>query len=174
MQQALRWSPPLRRLAPFALVALSLVVLPAAAQAADEAAAEPATQPAAQAAEVAAPTADTTATTAPAAEPVAGDAVRIYRDPETGRLGRVPQQAPQSQAEEQRMMLNESAEGLQVRVLRNGAEAIDLQGRFRSFAVAKRNPDGTIATACGDSMDEARANLDARTKATQKEDRDDQ
>lgn len=73
--------------------------------------------------------------------------LRVYRDPESGRLGRSPGGALALSPEEQRM-LSRSTEGLTSRVLPNGAVALDLQGRFMNLSVATRNADGTISMNC--------------------------
>jgi hypothetical protein len=53
------------------------------------------------------------------------------------------------------MKLNNSVEGLTSKVVGNGTVMVDLQGRFESVSVAKRNPDGSISKACVVSAKEA-------------------
>lgn len=80
--------------------------------------------------------------------------MRVYRDPETGQLGRAPGPPLALSPGEQRM-LSRSTQGLTSRVLPNGAVALDLQGRFMNLSVATRNADGTISMNCVDHPDQA-------------------
>lgn len=57
--------------------------------------------------------------------------------------------------------LNRSMEGLKEVVLRNGTVAVDLQGRFRSLAVARIADDGSIVTGCVTTAEEAAVFLGA-------------
>jgi len=76
---------------------------------------------------------------APALPGVAADrATRVFRNPETGVIEFAPaasNEAPGLSVAEQNM-LSRSDEGLQARVLPNGAVAVNLQGRFQSMATA--------------------------------------
>ncbi len=47
-----------------------------------------------------------------------------------------------------RSMINRSGEGLTVYKLQNGVKIVDLQGRFQSVALAKKDNTGTISTSC--------------------------
>lgn len=64
------------------------------------------------------------------------------------------------------MTMNDSVEGLSVRTLPDGGTVVDLQGRFQSVAIAKKNPDGTLAQACVESKKEAEEFLDSKPAPT--------
>lgn len=63
------------------------------------------------------------------------------------------------------MTMNDSIEGLTPRTIANGGTAVDLQGRFQSVAMAKKNPDGSIAQACVQSKKEAEDFLNSKPAA---------
>jgi len=63
------------------------------------------------------------------------------------------------------MTMNDSIEGLTPRTIANGGTAVDLQGRFQSVAMAKRNPDGSISQACVESKKEAEDFLNSKPAA---------
>ena len=92
--------------------------------------------------------------------------MRVYRDPETGQLGRAPARPLALSPEEQRMV-SRSTQGLTSRFLPNGAIALDLQGRFMNLSIATRNADGTISMNCVDSPDQAEQHFDSNGSHTQ-------
>ncbi len=47
-----------------------------------------------------------------------------------------------------RSMINRSGQGLTVYKLQNGVQVVDLQGRFQSVALAKKDNQGTLSTSC--------------------------
>jgi hypothetical protein len=67
------------------------------------------------------------------------------------------------------MATNDSVEGLTPATTPDGGIMVDLQGRFQSVAIAKKNPDGSIAQACVESSEQAEAFL--KSKAAEKKDR---
>ncbi len=77
-------------------------------------------------------------------------AMRVYKDPETGRLVAPPREVREAlaAADKQRTDLNQSAEGLQARVHRNGMVTMDLQGRFQSHYVVTRGEHGELEHIC--------------------------
>jgi len=85
----------------------------------------------------------------PVQAPVAAQGLRVYRDPQTGQLGPPPPgiRPPELTAAELRM-LNRSDKGLQSRTLPGGGIAIDLQGRYRSMAMATVGADGQAEVNC--------------------------
>ena len=92
--------------------------------------------------------------------PVAAQGMRVYRDPQTGRLGPPPagMQPPGLSVAEQRM-LNRSDAGLQQRALPGGGVAVDLQGRYQNMAVATVGADGKAAVNCALTPEQAAATL---------------
>lgn len=86
--------------------------------------------------------------TAPQAS-VAAQGMRVYRDPQTGRLGPPPAGvAPPGLTAAERRMLSRSDQGLRPRTLPGGGVAVDLQGRYRNMAVATVSADGQSAVNC--------------------------
>ena len=63
-------------------------------------------------------------------------------------------------AEGIKQLVNQSTEGLVPVRQSNGAVSIDLQGRFQSVVMAKRESDGTVTNACVDNVDSAAAFLE--------------
>jgi len=86
---------------------------------------------------------------AAAQAPVAAQGLRVYRDPQTGRLGPPPHgvEPPVLTAAERRM-LSRSDQGLRPRTLPGGGVAVDLRGRYRNMAVATVGADGQAAVNC--------------------------
>ncbi|HEX8501407.1 MAG TPA: hypothetical protein VF659_12565 [Pyrinomonadaceae bacterium] len=62
---------------------------------------------------------------------------------------------------------NKSTEGLVEVRHEDGSVSMDLQGRFQSVTLAKRNDDGTVSTACVDTPEAARSFL-SRSEAAPK------
>jgi hypothetical protein len=93
--------------------------------------------------------------------PIDASGLRVYRDPTSGRL--VPPPAgffqPPGLSIAEQQMLNRSEKGLRAHTLPNGAVAIDLQGRFRSMAVATTGTVGKPAVNCTHTLSETNAIL---------------
>ena len=53
-----------------------------------------------------------------------------------------------------RAMINRSGKGLTVYTLDNGAKVADLQGRFQSIALAKKDNKGNVSTSCASTQKE--------------------
>lgn len=85
--------------------------------------------------------------------PFAGQSVAVDR--QTGKL------RPPTPAEARRLgmalkkYLNRSSQGLTVRTHPNGAQSVDLQGRFQNVSLAKVDSDGSASEKCVTSMQEA-------------------
>jgi hypothetical protein len=98
----------------------------------------------------------------PAQASVATQGMRVYRDPQTGRLGPPPSGVvPPGLTTSEQRMLNRSDQGLQPRALPGGGIAIDLQGRYRNMAVATVGADGQAAVNCALTPAQAAAALQA-------------
>ena len=147
-----------------ALAAVTLLVLSAGTAAADE---NEAQSPPAESVEA---EAQGTAAEVPAGT----EMMRVYRDPETGKLTHRPPAGAKALAlsEETKEMLSRSNKGLEARVLPDGTVGMDLQGRFMSFAVAHRDADGKLVTDCVHSAEEAEAALDGEVTETREEEPD--
>ncbi len=97
-----------------------------------------------------------------AQSPIAAQGMRVYRDPQTGRLGpRPPGAAQRGLTTAEQHMLNRSDKGLRPRTLPGGGVAVDLQGRYRSMAVATVGADGKAAVNCTLTPAQAAAALQA-------------
>jgi hypothetical protein len=94
--------------------------------------------------------------------PAATQGMRVYRDPQTGRLGPLPTGVvpPGLTISEQRM-LSRSDQGLKSRTLPSGGVAIDLQGGYRNMSVATVGSDGQATVNCAITPAEAAAVLQA-------------
>jgi hypothetical protein len=77
---------------------------------------------------------------------IAGQTVAI--DPSTGRLQQPTPQEAQNLAAGLQEILSQSAEGLEIVQHPNGMMSVDLEDRFQDVAVAKVNPDGSVALGC--------------------------
>jgi hypothetical protein len=93
---------------------------------------------------------------------VATQGMRVYRDPQTGRLGPLPTGVvpPGLTISEQRM-LSRSDQGLKSRMLPGGGVAIDLQGRYRNMSMATVGSDGQATVNCAITPAEVAAVLQA-------------
>ena len=99
----------------------------------------------------AAAAAATTPLPAPAAFAPRGEAeLRAVRDPESGGWTLAPLWAT-AMPLEQIAARNFSSDGLVFETLPDGGVAVDLQGRFQSFSVARRALNGELESGCTDS-----------------------
>lgn len=79
----------------------------------------------------------------------------VVRDQTTGAL-RVPNdEEARAMAKSIEPLFNTSSEGLVEEALPNGGFKMDLQGRFQSATIARRNSDGTLSWKCVDSASQA-------------------
>ena len=85
--------------------------------------------------------------------PFAGQTVAV--DPQTGKLRPPTPEEARQLAMALRNYLNRSSQGLTVKTHLNGAQSVDLQGRFQSVSLAKINPDGSASEKCVTSMQQA-------------------
>ena len=83
-------------------------------------------------------------------------------DPKTGKL-RAPT-PEEMQVLTAPLVKNESSEGLVQKTLPSGAVAIDLEGRFETSMLAKKEADGSISRACVTNAKQAEAFLKSETK----------
>lgn len=72
-------------------------------------------------------------------------------DPQTGQVRPLTQAEAQKMAEGIKQLVNQSTDGLQSVRYADGSVSVDLQGRFQSIAVAKRNEDGKLIESCVDN-----------------------
>mgnify|MGYP001408489606 CR=1 FL=1 len=81
----------------------------------------------------------------------------VVLDRDTGKARPLTAEESQKLAEGIKQLVNQSTEGLvQVRHA-DGSVSMDLQGRFQSVLLAKKEDDGTISQACVDNLDAATA-----------------
>lgn len=78
-------------------------------------------------------------------------------DPQTGQVRPLTQEEAQKLAAGLKELVNQSTDGLQSIQHADGSVSIDLQGRFQSMAVAKRDEDGKLTQSCVDNPQSAAA-----------------
>jgi hypothetical protein len=78
---------------------------------------------------------------------------QVAVDANSGKLRQPTAQEVQQLTES--LTLNDSVEGLTPTTTPDGGMMVDLQGRFQSVAIAKKNPDGSLAQACVESSKQA-------------------
>jgi hypothetical protein len=104
----------------------------------------------------------TVLTEKPAQIPTATQGMRVYRDPQTGRIGPLPTGiAPPGITLSEQRMLSRTDQGLKSRTVQSGGIAIDLQGRYRNMSVATVGSDGQATVNCTITPAEAAAVLQA-------------
>jgi hypothetical protein len=81
----------------------------------------------------------------------------IPLDPQTGQVRPLTQEEAQRMAEGIKQLVNQSTDGLQSVRHSDGSVSIDLQGRFQSIAVAKRDEAGKLTQSCVDNPKSAAA-----------------
>ena len=86
--------------------------------------------------------------------PFAGQTVAIDR--QTGKLRPPTPDEARKLAAGLKNFLNRSDQGLAITTHPNGAQSVDLQGRFQSVTLAKINRDGSASEKCVTSVREAR------------------
>ena len=92
------------------------------------------------------------------APPPGAAGMRVFLDPQTGRLVAPRQLPPQALAAREQAMLRRDDSGLAQQVLSNGAILVHLQGRFHNLAVARIEPGGDVSTPrCVTSSETARS-----------------
>jgi hypothetical protein len=77
--------------------------------------------------------------------------------PQTGQVRPLTQEEAQKLAEGIKQIINQSTDGLKNVNHPDGSVSIDLEGRFQSVAVAKRDEDGTLIESCVDNRQAAAA-----------------
>jgi hypothetical protein len=70
---------------------------------------------------------------------------------QTGQVRPLTQEEAQRMAEEIKSRLNRSTVGLVEQRQPDGSVSMDLQGRFQSVVLARRNEDGSVAKSCVDN-----------------------
>jgi len=96
------------------------------------------------------------------APPRGAAGMRVFLDPQTGRLIAPPQLPPQALGALEKAMLRRDDRGLAQQILPSGAILVHLQGRFHNLAVARIEPEGDVSTThCVTSSEAARSLLAA-------------
>ena len=75
----------------------------------------------------------------------------IHVDGQGGKVRPLTQEEAQRLGEELKSRLNRSTDGLVEQRHADGSVSLDLQDRFQSVVVARRNQDGTVAHSCVDN-----------------------
>ena len=78
---------------------------------------------------------------------------------QTGQVRPLTQEEAQRMGEELKSRLNRSTDGLVEQRQPDGSVSMDLQGRFQSVVLARRNEDGSVAKSCVDNPRAAAAFL---------------
>jgi len=78
---------------------------------------------------------------------------------QTGQVKPLTQEEAQRLGEELKSRLNRSTDGLVEQRQPDGSVSMDLQGRFQSVVLARRNADGSVAKSCVDNPRAAAAFL---------------
>lgn len=86
---------------------------------------------------------------------VAGQNVQV--DSQTGQIKPLTAEEAQKVAQGLKELVNQSSEGLIEVRHPDGSTSVDLQGRFQSLAVAKRDIKGTLSQSCVDNPSAAAA-----------------
>lgn len=81
----------------------------------------------------------------------------VVLDRDTGKARPLTTEEAQKLAEGIKQLVNQSTEGLVEVRHADGSVTMDLQGRFQSVLLAKKEDDGTISQACVDNLDAASA-----------------
>ncbi len=74
---------------------------------------------------------------------------------QTGQIRPLTQEEAQRLAEGIKELVNQSTDGLKPVQHADGSVSLDLEGRFQSMAVARRNEDGTVTESCVDNRKSA-------------------
>lgn len=85
-------------------------------------------------------------------------------NPQTGQVRPLTQEEAQRLAVAIKQLVNQSTDGLQSVKHADGMESLNLQGRFQSMAVAKRNEDGEVVESCVDNPEAAAVFFDIDPK----------
>lgn len=76
---------------------------------------------------------------------------------QTGQVRPLTQEEAQALAQGIKQLVNQSTDGLKTVRHADGSVSIDLEGRFQSIAVAKKDEDGTVTQSCVDNPQSAAA-----------------
>ena len=99
-----------------------------------------------------------TAAQSEAGMPVGLRAMRVYRDPATGKLThRPPPGVALRLSEEMQRRVSRSSDGLKSRTLLDGTSLLDLEGRYLLLSVAKLGSEGTLVNECFTNAEQAEA-----------------
>jgi hypothetical protein len=80
---------------------------------------------------------------------------QITVDQQTGALRLPTPEETQDLVDRLTAMTNRATDGLQTRTLPNGAQSVNLEGRFESVMLVRPNADGTSEIRCVNSFEEA-------------------
>jgi hypothetical protein len=92
---------------------------------------------------------------AEAAAPAHAEAIRVFIDPQTGRLRPPTPEEARQMGELMRQMTSRSTEGLEQVRHPDGSVSVDLQGRFRHVAIGARTAGGPLVFDCVTDAEQA-------------------
>jgi hypothetical protein len=98
----------------------------------------------------------TSSTTRSAAGAIGEAAQKVAVDPQDGQLRDLTPEEARALVSSLTRSLAESDAGLVKTVLPSGAVKVDLKGRFESATLAKVGPDGTVASECVTTIEDAK------------------
>ena len=81
--------------------------------------------------------------------------LQVSIDPATGKLRAPSPEEARAMAVSLERIFRQSTQGLQAEQRSDGSLKLDLKGRFLSVSLARRNPDGSVATDCTNSLQRA-------------------
>jgi len=86
-------------------------------------------------------------------------------DTKSQKVRPLTQEEIQTLLEGMKPYVNQSTEGLQVKRTANGAQYVDLDGRFENLALAKIGPDGNVQAECVNNLKDAKLFLESTETA---------
>ena len=90
---------------------------------------------------------------------------QVAADTKNQKVRPPSQEEVQTLLEGMKNFVNQSTEGLQVKRTANGAQYVDLDGRFENVAIAKIGPDGKVQSECVNNLKDAKKFLESTETA---------
>lgn len=90
-----------------------------------------------------------------AAGPQGLGGLQVSIDPATGKLRAPSPEEARAMTASLERIFRQSTQGLQAEQRSDGSLKLDLEGRFLSVSLGRRNPDGSVTTDCTNSLQHA-------------------